>query len=141
MTTKTKTISKPQKIQIQLMRMSSFNEFNGDVVCDDLIKHRDLWKAFLWDREAYSAEHYRREIRDRGLGLKDDELPIAPIDTIRLRDLAAGYWNVDCLLILPEEGREQELYELADSPGWCADEIDWYSGLDAGEKMLRVWWD
>lgn len=148
MTTKTtKAISKIQRIQLNLLRESSFNELDGKKVADDLMMYRDLWVAFLIDREAYGPCHIMRE--RYGKGLEPGQLPVAPIDTIRLRDLAAGYWNVDALFILPAPGKEEKLELLAHS--WNADEIDWYDPLDARysagfpgmpiEKMLRVWWD
>jgi hypothetical protein len=146
--TETATITRPQELQLELLRLASFNDFDGDRVADSLLKNRDLWIAFLLDREAYSAEYRRREILETG------RLPIAPIDTIRLRDLAAGHWNVDALFILPASECEDKLFALAHT--WHADEIDWYDPLDAGsiwldepglggriivQKMLRVWWD
>lgn len=153
MTTKTtkKAISKIQRIQLNLLRESSFNDLDGNKVADDLMLYRDLWIAFLIDREAYSAEGERRRQRESLTRVgKLEGLPVAPIDTIRLRDLAAGYWNVDALFILPVPGKEDKLELLANS--WNADEIDWYDPLDARyaggfppgapiEKMLRVWWD
>lgn len=153
--TKTKPISRVQRIQIQLMRLSSFNEFNGDRVADSLIEHRDLWIGFILDRESYSAEYARRKFEEGGC----EGLPFAPIDTIRLRDIASNYWNVDALFILPQPGKEDSL-ELLVRREWGADEINWYNPGDAShiwlnppkklgdksdvvniEKMLRVWWD
>ena len=155
MSTKTKKkLSKPQEIQVELMRISTFNDFDGDFVADSLLEHRDLWLGFILDREAYSAEWQRRKIVEEGIS---GRLPVCPIDTIRLRDIAAGYWNVDALFVLPAPGREDELLALAQT--WRADEVDWCDPTDASfvsynspkigesfvgakvEKMLRVWWD
>lgn len=156
---KTLPISKIQLLQLELLRASTFNELNGGTVADSLLENRDLWIAALIDREAYTAEYYRRE---RASGIKppyggNPDLPIASIDTIRLRDMALGYWNVDALFILPAPGKEEKLELLAHT--WNADEIHWYHPLDANfvqtketklgqnmvgiqvERMLRVWWD
>jgi len=135
MATATKTT--PQDIQFALMRLSTFNEFDGDRVADSLIEHDDLWEAWILDRAAYGAEYHRRRIAE-GDPPKSG-LAVEPIDLIRLRDLKAGYWNVDSLYILPIKGKEKELELLAHK--WDADEIDWYDGQDCGRPVLRVWWD
>lgn len=153
-TAKTEKISQIQEIQIQLLRLSTFNELDGDRVADDLLAHRDLWLSFMIDREAYGPFYRLREIYEKGA--KKGELPVAPIDTIRLRDMHQ-IWNVDALFILPAPRKEGVLERLAQS--WNANEINWYDPGDArhiwlnepkiGEvaeqitvkKMLRVWWD
>jgi len=145
--------TKIQAMLLKLMREASFNDFDGNIVVDSLLAHRDLWIACMIDREAYQASYERER---RANGEKQGGLPVSPIDTIRLRDISEGYWNVDALFILPEPGKEDEL-ELLARKEWNADEIDWYDPLDAGlimhgsyedtkgstrvEKMLRVWWD
>lgn len=135
MSTKT-SLSRPQKLHLELLRLATFNDFDGDRVADDLVECRGLWESFIFDRGAYHAQSInRRSIA----GETERKLPVEPIDTIKLRDLAAGYWNVDTLYILPTPGKEDELFALASS--WEPDEINWYDGLDAGPMMLRVWWD
>jgi len=157
-TTKTKKITKVQRLLLDLMRMATFNEYNGDAVVESLLSHRDLWIAVMIDREGYRAQYLigeQREKREKG---EEIGLPISPIDTIKLRDVSEGYWNVDTVLILPEPGKEDSL-ELLVRREWNADEIDWYEPLDAGliihgdlafgkpmvttkvDRMLRVWWD
>lgn len=159
--TKTQGISKIQRIQLNLLRESSFNDFDGKMVGDSLMEHRDLWIAFLLDRECYGAASRMNDQREKIRKGEPAGLPICPIDTIRLRDLADGYWNVDALFVLPAPGKEDSL-ELLARRDWRADEIDWCDPLDAGsvwvygnkkpkigeqpqvitvEKMLRVWWD
>lgn len=134
------SVTRTQQIQLELIRLSSFNNFDGDLVADSLIEHRNLWRAFLLDREAYSADYHRRRFEELSPMDREGKLPISPIDTIRLRDLEGGYWNVDVIFILPASAKKEAgLVKLAKS--WHADEVDWYNGLDAGPKMLRVWWD
>jgi hypothetical protein len=128
MTTATKT---PQDLMLDLMRMSSFNAFDGDLVVDSLLEYRHLWQGAIFDRAAYfTLDRYNE-------GVKTD-----PIDFIKLRDIGAGYWNVDTLYLLPSEDTTScraRLERLART--WAADEVDWINGCDAGPHVLRVWWD
>jgi hypothetical protein len=127
MATRTTT---PQEIQFTLMRLSSFNNFDGNVVADSLVEHEDLWTAFIMDRADY---YYNRS--DPESQKRHQE----PVDLIRLRDIAAGYWNVDTLYLLAAPGKETEL-ELLAHREWGADEIDWMQNTHVG-RYLRVWWD
>jgi hypothetical protein len=128
------------------MRLATFNEFNGDAIADSLIAHDDLWEGWILDRAAYGAEYHRQRIGQEAqkqieLGQKPEEkLHVEPIDFIRLRDIGAGYWNVDTLFILPIEGKEKDL-ELLAHKEWYADEVDWVDGQDCRRPVLRVWWD
>lgn len=136
MATRTTT---PQEVQFTLMRLSSFNNFDGDLVADSLLAHSDLWEGWILDRAGYYAESRRRDVYENG-GLKEGQLMPEPIDLIRLRDIAQGYWNVDTLYILPNKGKEKDV-ELLAHREWGADEIDWVDGADCGRPVLRVWWD
>lgn len=110
-----------QEIQLELIRRGSFNDFDGPLIADVLVANKHLWSAVIFDREGY-AEEARR----------------SSIDLIKLRDLEAGYWNVDTLFILPAEGQDDALWSLAQSIG--ADEVDWEHSRDCG-RYLRVWFD
>ena len=116
--TPTRTI---QDIQLDLIELASFNQFDGEQVKQDLIANRDLWKGAI-------------------IGRFDDS-PLIP-----LRDIADNIWNVDTLMILPHEGKEKELLELAAE--WRPDELDLQEGDEVktlygnGEdKVVRAWWD
>ena len=125
-TTDTTTISEVQELQFALMRKATFNEFNGDHVVDSLLAHRDLWEGAVMDR----ADYYYR-------GGEGDHAE--PVDLIKLRDIAAGYWNVNTVYLLAATGQEDKL-ELLVRREWYADEIDWMHNTHVG-KYLRVWWD
>ena len=110
-----------QDIQLDLIELASFNEFDGAQVKQDLIENRDLWKGAIIGRFDSSQ-------------------------LIPLRDIASNIWNVDTLMILPQEGKEKELLELAVT--WRPDELDLQEGKEVamlygnGEsKVVRVWWD
>jgi hypothetical protein len=117
-----------QALQFELMRKASFNGFDGDVVVDSLITHSDLWTGVVMDR----ADYYYSAGGERKEGHNE------PVDLIKLRDIGAGYWNVDTVYILPADGREDDLLALAKT--WGADEIDWYRNTHVG-RYLRVWFD
>src|SRR5207253_387024 len=91
-----------QEIQLELIRRTRFNAFDGERVVAALERHRDLWEAVLMDRSCFS---------DPG------RLPLAGL--IKLRDLSHNYWNVDTLYILcPDAARARRLGELAETEGW-----------------------
>lgn len=124
-------LSTPQQLQFQLMREARFNEFNPAPVIDDLLANRELWSGAVMDRAGWFAVHRGGE----------------PVDLIKLRDIEAGYWNVDTLYIL-SSGKDDTRLELL-AKGWQADEIGWLTGEQAsaalgssqGGRVLRVWWD
>jgi hypothetical protein len=127
-----------QELQFELMKLATFNEFDGGSVVESLRSHNELWLGALMDRAGYS----------RGTGEKYEMC----IDLIKLRDLP-NYWNIDTLFILPASGREDELEALAKT--WNSDEVDYIGGEEAcnylgswtpeGRKnekaILRLWWD
>lgn len=115
-----------QEIQLKLIRLSSFNSFDGNKVADSLIANKYLWEGAIITRLN---------------------------DLICLRDIKDDCWNVDTLYILPEKGFEEELKDLAGN--WDADEINWIGGEEASRLLgewssdlennsriiLSVWWD
>ena len=116
------TITKIQAIQFDLMRRSSFNNFDGPRVARDLLRHRRLWCGAILDR------------------VGDDAL-------IKLRDIDENYWNVDTLYVLSSEANDAALVGLAHH--WQADAIQWVGGAAASKQLgvsgrsriLEVWWD
>lgn len=119
-----KPINKVQDLMFELMRNASFNSFNGHVVVDSLIKHRDLWEGVIMDG-----------------------------DGVKLRDISQSHWNVDTVYIIPVKGKEDELMKLAktwraDEVNWmkgreaCTFLGSW-SMLDEknNKHVLTVWWD
>jgi hypothetical protein len=116
--TKAKTV---QDIQLDLLELASFNEFDGARVKQDLLANKGLWKGAMMGR----FENFQ---------------------LIPLRDINRNVWNVDTLMILPHQGKETELMELASK--WYADELHLLKGADINlmygggeDKVLRVWWD
>ena len=118
-----KTISKEQQIHLDLIRLASFNDFDGDLVVRDLMAHPDLWKACLMTRS------------------------YGPGFLITLRDLKVAL-NVDTLYILVDPSKLTELKTLSER--WGADEIVIHSGREASdllgsypspEDVLELWWD
>jgi hypothetical protein len=120
-------INEVQEIQMRLMEIATFNNFNGKKVVELLRSNKKLWDGFVFTRLD---------------------------DLIFLRDIRCGDWNVDTLYILVKSGMEEEIERLADL-NFDADEISWIGGEDAckllGEYnssirgnnnvILRCWWD
>lgn len=126
-----------QDIQLELVRRSSFNAFDGEKVAASLLRHRHLWRAVLMDR----------------LGLPNFNHPgrLLTASLIKLRDLSSDVWNVDTLYVLCDT-REQarQLARLADEEDWGGEprlyedqeEIDYALGTGRREYgLLSVWWD
>ena len=117
-----------QTIQLELIRESSFNFFDGERVYRDLLERRPLWVAAVIDRGDPPL---------RG-GL------------IKLRDLADDHWNVDTLFVLARDERSaRELAELAEP--WEADNVCVHGPTTTGEalgtnkerdeRLVTFWWD
>lgn len=120
-------LNKIQELNLKLMELSSYNNFDGKRCVKDLKQNQTLWDAVLMDRENY----YK-----------------GGIDLIKLRDLKDNYWNVDTIFILCPIGKENDLLNLVNN--WGADEVDFLSLEDSknflgssGEqrRVLRIWFD
>jgi hypothetical protein len=72
-----------QDIQLELIRRTRFNDFDGEKVCASLLRHRDLWRAALLDRPG--VPNYAEPTILLAGGL------------IKLRDLSDDIWNADTL--------------------------------------------
>lgn len=135
-------INNAQQIQIDRIKLSSFNSFDGEKVANDLIKNEHLWISFVWGRFG---------------GI---------YDLIELRDLKGGHINADTLIILTTKDKWQELKSLISK--WHADEVGYNQGddtffgtppcsirksdsynvytalgssLDKDQILVRIWWD
>jgi len=120
-----RTISKIQALQFELIRRSSFNNFDGVRVTRDLLRHRRLWCGVIMDR------------------LGNDAL-------IKLRDIGSNEWNVDTLYVLSSGVNDRALSALARR--WHSDALQWVRGAAADDllgeggvyphrRILEVWWD
>ena len=128
-----------QEIQLELIRRTKFNAFDGERIHASLMKHRAYWQAVLLDRPGLANYQKPRHLLMAGL--------------IKLRDLDDNIWNADKLFILTAK-REQTV-QLAriieEEEDWGGEkpivyddqkEID--SALGAGRLeygLLSIWWD
>ena len=121
-----------QEIQLELIRRTRFDAFDGERVVADLLAHRDLWTAAMMDRFCFS---------------RPGKLP--SIGLIKLRDLADNFWNVDTLYVLTPDGKTaSQLAQIADNWGGEArvhdavDEVEEALGAYGMEAaVVSVWWD
>jgi hypothetical protein len=123
-----------QEIQLELIRRTQFNAFDGERVYRSLVEHRNLWEAVLFDR-----------LSSRLPGI------LPPGSLIKLRDLSSNLWNADTLYILtPNAAAARMLAGLHKSAEWCgevyvfedAEQVDnALGGDDRGKAIVRVWWD
>ena len=126
-----------QDIQLELIRRSTHNAFDGEKVYQSLLKHRELWKAVLLDRTGVA--NY----------LKPGTLFMGSL--IKLRDLPHNLWNADTLFVLTVSPTAAEcLAEIIASEEWGgevqvhADREETDTALGTGRReygLLSVWWD
>ena len=126
-----------QELQLELIRRTKFNAFNGQQVFESLITHRALWTATFLDRPGASPRYGSALLLIGGL--------------IKLRDLPANIWNADTLYVLtPSPEAARDLARVIESENWGGEpivysdreEID--SALGTSEPvygLLTVWWD
>lgn len=119
-------ISRMQEIQFDLMKVASFNDFNGEQVVKDLLANRELWQGALM--KTYG---------------------------ITLRDLPDNDFNVDTLMISVRRSKVAEFLKLTEGwvvdecdeighgmENW--DNRDYWLGSSSDEKefaVYRLWWD
>lgn len=126
-------INPVQKVVFDLMKLSSFNSFDGESIVELLEGNEKLWEGAIWGRfDGFS-------------------------ELIPLRDINGGNYNADTLYILASKAGDAEL-ELLVAKNFSADEIDYLSNKEASDKLgswggegrdnpdgkskvLRVWWD
>ncbi len=126
-----------QDIQLELIRRTSFNAFNGERIYASLLRHRDLWLACLLDRPGVVNYAKRTLLRTAGL--------------IKLRDLPDNYWNADDLFILTATHEQaRQLARIAEEEDWAGEirvvedqeEIDNALGTGRDEYgLVTIWWD
>lgn len=127
-----------QEIQLELIRRTAFNAFDGEKVLASLLKHRSLWLAVLLDRPG--LPNYAEPSRLLTSGL------------IKLRDLPDNLWNADQLFIMTENhDQARALARIIEEEDWGGeqpvvyedqDDIDMALGAGRmGYGLLSVWWD
>ncbi len=130
-------INAEQGIQIDRLRLGSFNGMIGDYIADSLLRYTELWDSFLFGRFEYAS-------------------------LIELRDLSKGFINADTIMILTDKARWPKLLEQIEQ--WGADEVGYTGGdgkvwetapyrnaeeaslaLGGGfskdQILVRIWWD
>jgi len=112
-----------QDIQLELIRRSSFNSFDGERIIKALV-----------DRIHIS---------------RPGKLPLSGL--IKLRDLDDNLWNADTLYILtPDRNCAHKLVTVAKEDRWGGEEhifddpeeVDMaLGGAERGQAVVRFWWD
>lgn len=114
-----------QDIQLELIRRTQYNAFDGEQVARDLLEHREWWEAALLIRTE-------------------------PLLLITLRDLPENIWNADTLFILARDEASARRLEQIGNDEWAADvwvfdEDETESKLGTGgldtQRLVRMWWD
>ena len=113
-----------QDIQLELIRRTTYNAFDGGQVYADLMAHRELWKSAM----LYRNEH-----------------------GIMLYDIVDNFWNADILLILAKD--EDSAIALTDiAAHWHSDGGAQIYSLEEtqkaigrwskeNERLVSLWWD
>jgi hypothetical protein len=126
--------AKVQDIQLELIRRTRFDAFDGERIVASLLRHRELWEAVMLDRFCIS---------------RPGKLPAHGL--IKLRDLADDIWNADTLYILaPNNDCASSLAHVAEVEGWGGlvqvhrdpHEVDAaLGGADEEQAIVAIWWD
>ena len=126
-----------QDIQLELIRRTKFNTFDGEKICELLRVHRKLWRAVLFDRPGIPNFDKPGHLLLSGL--------------IKLRDLEDNIWNVDSLFVLTHTvDGARELVSAFEESGtgampYLLDDLEETDrALGTGREvygMLKVWWD
>lgn len=127
-----------QEIQLELIRRTTFNAFDGPTIHASLLRHRELWQAVLLDRPGVA--NYKK------LGL------LLTSGLIKLRDLDDNLWNADQLFILTKSRADADaLARIAEEEDWAGDIIRYEdpeeisnsvgSWAGHGQWLLSIWWD
>jgi hypothetical protein len=102
-------ISDAQRLVFEMMRLGSFNAFDGDQVADDLLAHSDLWIACWWG---------------------DHMMPLRSIASIPRDGMPYG----DSVYLLTTQDKWEQLVELAKA--WDYDEI--YAVFQDSDDTLLI---
>jgi hypothetical protein len=127
-----------QEIQLELIRRTRFNAFDGPRIVASLLAHRNLWEAVILDR--FGLQGYGRA----------GGLPVSGL--IKLRDLSGNFWNADKLFILTRDAASaHRLAKIIEKEEWGGEEPRVYDddeevgsalgGSDPGQSIVTVWWD
>ena len=103
-----------QDIQLELIRRSKFNEFNGERVYKDLMENRGLWRAVVFTRAC-------------------DEIELV------LRDLPENEWLADMILILVDGDKVARMLRIVKK--WDADVVKVIDCKYVNGKIIMAWWD
>jgi hypothetical protein len=123
-----------QEIQLELIRRTRYNAFDGERVAAALNAHPDLWEAVLLDRPGVA---------------QPGQLPTAGL--IKLRDLSSNHWNADTLYILcPDPARARLLGAIIETEDWggMVRVLDNEAAVERAlggtgrpHAIVEVWWD
>lgn len=130
----------PLELQLELLRRTRFNRFDGPKIYRDLVAHRDLWRAAVFGRDdAVFIERSGRRVHasplwntinllhdEQSEGYNADQVwVVAPsVDAGRaLLDLARARWNTD----------ERRMWNRANSRR--------VAGCVGDERVVSLWWD
>jgi hypothetical protein len=124
-------MNKPQQLQLERVRIGSFNALDGKRVARDLETNEALWDGFVFGRFHHG-------------------------ELIELRDLPEGHLNADTLYISTTREQLPELLRLAErwagEVSWHTNEEsgfesreafdrDWGGGFGDDQAVVQVWWD
>jgi hypothetical protein len=144
-------ISEPQRLILNLMKYTSFNNFDGVLIAKNLIHHCEFWDALIMERQ------YATYITDQEI--EGGHNFVKGINLIKLRDLhpsvekRLGFptYNVDTLFILT--AHPIKIKNLCKKYKWGASTIEilsrhesskilgGFTGLNKKTRIVRVWWD
>ena len=81
-----------QRLNLRLMELASFNEFDGPRVVLSLLSNKDLWQACLMDRESFWDA---QTVNERRSSLSICLIKLRDMSDETMARLGRQCWNVD----------------------------------------------
>lgn len=130
----------PLELQLELVRRTRFNAFNGPRIHDDLVARRDLWRSAIFGRDDVAF-----------IERSGERVHAAPFwNTLNLltNERVEGY-NADQLWALtPSAEAGRALLALARNRWRCDERRMWnransrrVAGCRGDERVVSLWWD
>lgn len=133
------TINPAQRIQLERLKLGSFNEFDGEQVAQDLEEHSDLWQSFVFGRFKYSQLIELRDLHGGDINA-DAIYALVPKNKLDSFLKMAKKWKPNELGYYYQEG---EKTHTEGTVSYRSDELHMALGacLEKNQILIRLWWD
>ncbi len=128
-----------QRLQLERVKLASFNDFDGEKVAKSLEENENFWISFVFGRFVYGTLIELRDLSDNHIN-GDEMYLLTTIDKIKeIEKLVedwevneVGYitWNEENWVGTPSSFRPYDKFVNA-----------YGAGLEGNQVVFRFWWD